>query len=207
MVILGLIIFCVLRRKRRYKAARSASTYETPTSSNAPEQPMRQSTQLNTMAQPFLEFRATQDNPPSKGTIADRAGSSLNQKSQGDIEQAVGNIEQAVDPFRDPVPAEDSSSNTNDEGWRVRNALVRLQAFTNQFEGEFQQLCAQAQSGQLSSEDRLRLEEIRRTAGLTITRGSWRDRSSDARSISRSSFPSMTPPSYHSHNSIDALCL
>jgi hypothetical protein len=167
---------------------------------------MRQSTQLIT-TQHLLEFPAMQDCSPSKETITDYARGIPARKNHGDIEQLVGDIEQAIDPFRDPVPAEESSSNNSDRGQRVsdrgqrvRDALARLQVFTNQFDGEFQRLCVLAQSGQLSTEDHLRLEEIRRTTGLTIACGSWRDRSSDTGSASLGLSSSPTPPSYHSRS-------
>jgi hypothetical protein len=151
---------------------------------------MHQSTPLTTTPQPFLDFRMIQNCSPSKGTVPHCERGLLAQNNQEDVGQAV-------DPFRDPVITEGSLSDNDGEGQRVRNALDNLQALTSRFERELQQLGALALSGQLSTEDHLKLEEIRRTTGLTIQFDSRDDRFSIVRSVSSGSSSSLAPPSYH----------
>jgi hypothetical protein len=190
-IILGLIIFCILRRKRRYKAIRSASSHEVSTSCDVLDQRMPQSTRFSPTPQPFFGSPMIEISSPSKGTIPHRTRALLAQSNRGDIEEAIN-------PFNDPVPAEGSQSNNDDEGQQVRDTIDRLQALTNRFEGQLQQLGALAQSGPLSTEDRLKLEEIRHTTGLMMPCGSRPDRFSMARSSS--SDLSSSPPSYHTHD-------
>jgi hypothetical protein len=185
-IILGLIIFFVLRHKRRYKASRLESAGDGSTSSNVPGQCIPQSARLSTTPRPFLDFPMMENHPPTKGVATDRTGILPAQNSSGEIA--------SENPFRDPVLTE---SNNEGEGQRVRNALDNLQALTSRFEGELLQLGALTQSGQLSAEDRLKLEEIRRTTGLTIQFDSRRGRFSVVRSASSGSSFSLNPPSYH----------
>lgn len=73
------------------------------------------------------------------------------------------------------MPAEGNSSNSVDGGRRLGETLDRLQALTGRFEREIQQLSVLAQSGLLSTENRLILEEMRDTTDLIIPRGSSHD--------------------------------
>jgi hypothetical protein len=168
--------------------ATCSPSHEVPASSNVPGQHSGRLARFTTTPEPFLQFPMVQNRPLLKEIITSRPRGILAHKNRGDIEQAVN-------CFGNPVPAGRNSSNNSDESQRVRDALACLQAFTNQFEGEFQRLCVLAQSGQLSAEDRLRLEEIRSTTGLTIPHGPRHDRSNAGRASSDSSSSSI-PPSY-----------
>jgi hypothetical protein len=181
---MGLIVFWILRRKRRCVAARS-TFHEIPPSSDIPSQRMAQS---DTAPAPFLGVIGSQNQPSPKGIIPSHARGILAQKNRGDIEQGLN-------PFGNPVSARRNSPNNNDEGRQERDALARLQVYTNQFEGELQRLLVLAQSGQLSAEDHIRLEGIRRTTGLTIPCSSRHNRSSSVGSVSSDSSSSI-PPSY-----------
>ncbi|EKM84272.1 hypothetical protein AGABI1DRAFT_104204 [Agaricus bisporus var. burnettii JB137-S8] len=136
---------------------------------------------------PFRDFPFSQNRSSSKKIII---GSARNLPAQDN----QVNIAPAVDPFNDPIPTEGNLPNNDDEVQRARNALDNLQALTSRFEDEIQQLRILAQSGQLSAEDGLKLEEIRRTTGLTIP--------FDSRHVQRSSGSSSSsaPPSYHTCN-------
>lgn len=92
-------------------------------------------------------------------------------------------------PFRDPDTAEVHQVQ------QARGALDRLQQLTREVEAELQNLANQVESGQLSVTEQQRLDEIRRTAGLTITYDSRL-----RRFLSTSSTSSAPPPSYHSEN-------
>ncbi|KAF9443150.1 hypothetical protein P691DRAFT_779036 [Macrolepiota fuliginosa MF-IS2] len=99
------------------------------------------------------------------------------------------NQEDVEDPFQDPEISDGDVSHQEVRG--ARNALDHLQQLTNQLEAELQRLNDLARSGQLSEVERAWLEEIRRTAGLTMPfdRGSV--------SSSEASY-STAPPSYSS---------
>lgn len=116
----------------------------------------------------------------------------------GSVDTPIGNDQddqgQERDPFRDPMIGERERSSEEVQG----NALDRLQQLTSQLEAELQQLSELAQSGQLSIEDRARLEEIRSTTGLTMPFNPRRGHLSVA--TSHSSY-STAPPSYHTHES------
>ncbi|KAF7783950.1 hypothetical protein Agabi119p4_115 [Agaricus bisporus var. burnettii] len=190
-VILGLIIFCILRSKRRHRALHSTSDVDISTPPDARGQHiMSQSAQSSTTPRPFLDFPFSQNCSSFKEIITDSASNSSEQDNQG-------NIEPFADPFNDVILIERNLSNNDDEVERARNALDNLQVLTSQFEGEFQQLCILAQSGQLTAEDRLKLEEIKRTTGLTIPSNLRHNQRSISRSTSFGSSSSLAPPSYH----------
>ncbi|KAF7784963.1 hypothetical protein Agabi119p4_1128 [Agaricus bisporus var. burnettii] len=189
-IILGLIIFCILRSKRRHRALRSTSDVDVSTPPDIRGQHMSQSAQPSTTPRPFLDFPFSQNCSFSKGIITDSASNSSEQDNQG-------NTEPVADPFNDVILIERNLSNNDDEVERARNALDNLQVLTSQFEGEFQQLCILAQSGQLTAEDRLKLEEIKRTTGLTIPSNLRHNQRSISRSTSFESSSSLAPPSYH----------
>ncbi|XP_006453941.1 hypothetical protein AGABI2DRAFT_113698 [Agaricus bisporus var. bisporus H97] len=190
-IILGLIIFCILRSKRRHRALHSTSDVDISTPPDAQGQHiMSQSAQISTTPRPFLDFPFSQNCFFSKGIIT---GSASNSSEQGN----QGNTEPAADPFNDAILTERNLPNNDDEIQRARNALDNLQVLTSQFEGEFQHLCILAQSGQLTAEDRLKLEEIKRTTGLTIPSNLRHNQRSISRSTSFESSSSLAPPSYH----------
>ncbi|EKM84270.1 hypothetical protein AGABI1DRAFT_104202 [Agaricus bisporus var. burnettii JB137-S8] len=190
-IILGLIIFCILRSKRRHRALHSTSDVDISTPPDAQGQHiMSQSAQISTTPRPFLDFPFSQNCSFSKGIIT---GSASNSSEQGN----QGNTEPAADPFNDAILTERNLPNNDAEIQRARNALDNLQVLTSQFEGEFQQLCILAQSGQLTAEDRLKLEEIKRTTGLTIPSNLRHNQRSISRSTSFESSSSLAPPSYH----------
>lgn len=186
--IVALIIFCILRSKRRHRVVRFTSDLQASTSSDVRDQHLSQSAQSYTTPRPFLDFPSLQNCSSSKEIITDGA--------RNPSVQNQGNIELAVDPFGDPIPTEGSLLNNDDEGQRVRNALDHLQELTSRFERELQQLCILAQSGQLSAEDRLKLEEIRRATNLTIHFDPGHDNSPIGRSTSSGS---SVPPSYRTN--------
>jgi hypothetical protein len=146
MALLGAIVFCILRRKRRYGATLSASA-QMFTSFGLPGQRVLPLVPSHATTQPFLVFPATQDLSTSKGIIAEYTSGILAQKNRGDIEQAVNS-------FRDPGSTRGGLSGNDNESQQVTITLAR-------FEGDFRQLCMLAQSGQLSAEDQIRLEGIR----------------------------------------------
>jgi hypothetical protein len=189
-IVLGLIILCILRRKHRYRAARLTSAQVSTFGVPGPR--MLQSARLPTIFRPFLDLSVMPNHSPSKEIPTDNARRLLTRNNQKDIEKAEN-------PFRDPRPTERNLSNNDNEGWRVRGAPDCQPVLTSQLERELKQLCTLARSGQLSTEDRLKLEEIGRTTGLTILFNSRHDQPSAGRSASSGS--SLVPPSYHTHGS------
>ncbi|KAJ3571616.1 hypothetical protein NP233_g3635 [Leucocoprinus birnbaumii] len=159
-VILALVTFCVLwRRRKRFqrKAGRAAisEAFASVGWKTNPRSSPQHRAQLR--SRPFLDSEAAQINvSPEKAK-----------------EKALPSLtpEQEQDPFRDPevieivvvAPVEEQ-----DDVRRAQIALDRLQQLTSQLEAELEQLNDLALRGQLSGENRVRLEEIKRTIGQTV---------------------------------------
>jgi hypothetical protein len=134
---------------------------------------MPQSTQFSPRPRPFLDSPVVEIPSASNGTTPRRARNPPVPNKQRDIAQAV-------DSHRDPLSTGRNLSNNGEEGQDFGDTLYLLQSSTSQFEREAQELSVVTQPGQLSTEDRRRLEETRRTTSL----------------ISLSSSP---PPPYFTH--------
>jgi hypothetical protein len=110
-----------------------------------------------------------------------------------------GDSEKAENPFNNPVPTREIISTGDNDGQRARGASERQSVLTGQLEREFLQLCLLARSEQLSIEDHLKLEEIRRATGLTILFNSRHGHPSTIRGASLDTL--LVPPSNHTRGS------
>ncbi|KAF5352840.1 hypothetical protein D9756_006107 [Leucocoprinus leucothites] len=176
-VILAVIALCILRCRRRRQSSQVFSE-------TRPHSPQRRT---SLRPRPFLEpqIALTNISPESK----------IKEKSQASSSPSTR--EQAQDPFRDPevVDRVETPNDQQNEVQRARDALDRLQQLTNQLEVELEHLNNLARLGRLSDDDQARLDEIRRTTGLTIPFNPRQGHMSTDSSASGFS----VPPSYHTN--------
>ncbi|KAF9444421.1 hypothetical protein P691DRAFT_807362 [Macrolepiota fuliginosa MF-IS2] len=184
-VILALVVFCILRCKRR-RLVTSVSESCSPT---APISQSPQPLQITETSDTVIPFPFLSPTPIARDNAVTVRRGGKEQILPSPLECNQENVGDNRDPFQDPEILDEDISHQRVQS--TRDALDRLQQLTNQLETELQQLSDLARSGQLSEGERTRLEEIRRTAGLTMPfdRGSV--------SSSEASY-STAPPSYRS---------
>jgi hypothetical protein len=182
-VTLGLIVFLILRCKRRRRLGVVAPEAEVASSHEVQSPLLRlwkpRKSPFSTTPQPFLSLSSTQNSPFDKRGFHGLAQSPLtpNRNSHGDLEQGV-------DPFRDPVATENLSDNG---GVQETKNTADFQSFGDPFGTDPQRLSLLVQFGELSTEERFRPGKKRRTPCHIYTLSSRPECSSSA------------PPSYRTH--------
>ncbi|KAF9443151.1 hypothetical protein P691DRAFT_764549 [Macrolepiota fuliginosa MF-IS2] len=185
LVILSLVVFFVIRHKRR-KLTTSPSSLAT----SEPPAPRITEIPNPVLPRPFLALTPTsRDNITKVQREGNKQISSSPPRPQhSQAPNAVDNR----DPFRDPEISGEDIPEQEVQG--ARSALGRLQQLTSQLEMELLQLNNLVRPARLSGDERTRLEEIRHT-GLTI---SVNQRPSRLSVVSNGTSCSTVPPSYHS---------
>ncbi|KAF9442109.1 hypothetical protein P691DRAFT_849566 [Macrolepiota fuliginosa MF-IS2] len=185
-VIVALVVFCILRRKRRKLVTLAPKSCAPAALISQSPQPL-QITETSGSVVPFPFLAPTPTARDNAVTVKREGKEQIPPPPPPKCNEE--DVEDNRDPFQDPEISDVDVS--HQEVQDARNTLDRLQQLTNQFKMELQQLSDLARSGQLSEGKRARLEEIRRTAGLTMPfdRGSV--------SSSEASY-SAAPPSYSS---------
>lgn len=180
----------MLRRKRLQRAR--ASSDPTPEAPQSTEAPIRNtiiqaltpgtSQRSITTPRPFLGLPSSQSRPITK--------QETNESTKPPIPPVPNNQghEEQGNPFRDPVVTREDSP--SEEVGEARNTLDRVHQLAGRLGAELRQLSVLSRSGQLSIEDRARLEEIRRTTGLPLPVGPRPDTAGSGSSHSTA------PPSY-----------
>lgn len=138
-----------------------------------------------TIPRPFLDTSSPYEQPAGKR--AKDQTESPDPEPRRNRENGQDN----TDPFRDP----ETGQGQDELIIGAKNALDRLQELTRGAEEELRELGNRARRGELSGSEQERLDEIRRTTGLTIVYDPGRGRFS---TISSASSFTTSPPSYHS---------
>jgi hypothetical protein len=107
-IILGLIIFCMLRRKHRNSAARPVSF------------------------RPFLDYPTRRSNSTAKGIIASRTRSSFTRRNQADIEQCVDPVREIVPAQGNLSNSVNESQRLRDTPDRLHALTGRFESETHQ---------------------------------------------------------------------------
>ncbi len=175
-IILASIVFYILRRKHRRKEERPQVA-----SDSVPPTPTEEVVEISVIPHPFFSTSPPQE-PSVKKKEMDQPD-----PSQRALPYNRAGEQDNLDPFRDPEIIE------NQAVPGAGNALDRLQELTREVKEELRELAKRARSGQLSDSERERLDEIKRTIGLSIRSNSRRG---SARSIG--TMLSAPPPSYRS---------